>query len=188
MIRNSLKYGHCCQFFVSEKTAKTRKIALSRMKLIKAIKKVKKVLVTKIFSVFLIGINRKEFGKCIEDVDEFLTIITAIHFSLNSDQQKDLESNFRLMKKFNNRRWPNAIQFNFCWVMLMNKMGNVEEGTKLIHSTLEMICSGQVANRTWKENNVYKELWIDPAALSIDVFKIQIPLKVGKKSETGSYD
>ncbi len=157
-----------------------KKIALSRMKLIKSYQKGKEGSRNKnIFGFFNRGLTEKNL-ECIDDVDDF-DIITAIHFSLNSDQQKDLESYFRLMKIYT-RRWPNAIQFKLLLGDVMNKMGNVEEGTKLIHSTLENDLLGQVANRTWKENNVYKDLWIDSAALSIDVSKIQIPLKVGKKA------
>jgi IS4 transposase len=79
-----------------------------------------------IFGFFNRGLTEKNL-ECIEDVDDF-DIITAIHFSLNSDQQKDLESNFRLMKIYN-RRWPNAIQFKLLLGDVMNKMGNVKKET-----------------------------------------------------------
>ena len=112
----------------------------------------------------------------LEDVDDF-DIFSALKIAKDSFQDQDPESYRRLMNIYL-RRWPHAIQFKLLYGEFLNQIGSIEEGTKLIHSTIESDLLGMVAVRLWGEKNSYRRLFFAPEELSVDLSGIPIPGKV----------
>ena len=96
----------------------------------------------------------------LEDVDDF-DIFSALKIAKDSFQDQDPESYRRLMNIYL-RRWPHAIQFKLLYGEFLNHIGSIEEGTKLIHSTIESDLLGMVAVRLWGEKNSYRRFILCP--------------------------
>lgn len=112
----------------------------------------------------------------LEDIDDF-DIFSALKIAKDSFQRQDPESYRRLMNIYL-RRWPHAIQFKLLYGEFLNQVGSIEEGAKLIHSTIESDLLGMIAGRLWGERNSYRRLFFAPEELSVDLSGIPIPEKI----------
>ena len=117
----------------------------------------------------------------LEGSDEF-DVISAVRLARSSKQQEDINSYFRLLKIYL-RRWPKAVQFKLLLGDMLVKVGKEEEGTRLIHSTIESDLLGQVANRIWNNKNPYADLWHDESVYMLNMERFPLPLKVLKKAK-----
>ncbi len=157
-----------------------KKTAANRVKTLRSFEKSDKNSIKQGISNLLGGKTSAKSFEDIEDIDDF-DIISAIRVARSVSQQEDTNSYFRLMKIYT-RRWPKVLQFKLLMGDVLNQTGSVEEGTKLIHSTLENDLMAQVANRIWKNRNPYQNLWLDPESFSIDLSRLSVPQKVAKKA------
>ena len=112
----------------------------------------------------------------VQDIDDF-DIFSALKIAKDSFQRQDPESYRRLMNIYL-RRWPHAIQFKLLYGEFLNQVGSIEEGAKLIHSTIESDLLGMIAGRLWGERNSYRRLFFAPEELSVDLSGIPIPEKI----------
>lgn len=117
----------------------------------------------------------------LEETDDF-DILSAVRLARSTRQQEDANSYFRLLKIYS-RRWPKAVQFKLLMGDMLIRVGKEEEGTRLIHSTIESDLLGQVANRLWQNKNPYADLWHDESVFSLNMERIPLPLKVLKKAK-----
>lgn len=158
-----------------------KKIAAKRVKLLHSFERQDALQNRKQGWQSLSGKTKKNEAIDLDDIDDF-DILSAIRISRKLGSEKDLNSSLRLLKIYS-RRWPKAIQFKLMLGDVLNRMGSNEEGIRMIHSTLEEDITGQVAHRIWKNENPYRDLWLDPESLSLDVAGIQIPMQVAKRAK-----
>lgn len=99
------------------------------------------------------------------ELDEFdeLNSIENAKMLMNDE---DHLSAFRIVNLYY-RRWPRALQFRLIVGHILCQMNRAEEGMELIQSAVDSDITGQVAERIWKEENPYRNLWPKVDVLSI---------------------
>ena len=158
-----------------------KKIATKRVKLLRSFEKQDAHQNPKQNWPSVSGKTKKNKAIDLDDIDDF-DILSAIWMAKKLGSEKDLNSSIRLLKIYS-RRWPKAIQFKLMLGDVMNRMGCSEEGIRIIHGTLEEDITGQVARRIWKNENPYRDLWIDPENLSLEIAGVKIPMPVAKRAK-----
>ncbi len=156
-------------------SSEQKKNALQRQKLLNSFKRQDSTSRSKRNPLF-----RRNESIDIDDLDDF-DILSAIRIAKSIGSGTDLSSVYRLLKIYT-RRWPKAVQFRLLLGDVLNRMGNSEEGIQMIHATLENDLIGQAANRLWKNENPYKDLWLDADQFTLDITNLAIPAKVAKHS------
>lgn len=117
----------------------------------------------------------------LDAIDDF-DILAAIRIAKNMRSDQDLSSIYRLLKIYI-RRWPGAVQFKLLLGDVLNRMGRTEEGIRMMHDTLENDVTGQVAGRLWGKENAYRNLWLDPDLLSVDISSLSVPEKIARQAK-----
>ncbi len=117
----------------------------------------------------------------LDAMDDF-DILSAIRVAKKMQSDQDVNSAYRLLKIYT-RRWPAAITFKLLLGDILNRMGQAEDGVRMIHDTLESDVTGQVAARLWTEKTSYQNLWPNPEQLAIDVSTLRVPEKVARQAK-----
>lgn len=99
--------------------------------------------------------------------DEF-DILTAVNNAKLLVNDDDRVSSSRILNIYY-RRWPQTIQFKLILGHILNQMQRDDEGMAIIQSAVNADITGQVGQRIWTDKNPYKNLWVDPSLLAMEV-------------------
>lgn len=108
--------------------------------------------------------SRREEVAVENDEFDILTAVTNAKLLLNDE---DRVSSCRILNIYY-RRWPQTIQFKLILGHILNQMQRLDEGMAIIQSAVNADITGQVGKRIWKEDNPYKNLWVDPSVLGME--------------------
>ena len=116
---------------------------------------------------------KKLFKKSAEDEDVTLEndefdILTAVNNAKLLLNDEDRTSGSRILNIYY-RRWPQTIQFKLILGHILNQVKRDDEGMAVIQSAVDADVTGQVGRRIWGDANPYKNLWVEPDQLSINV-------------------
>ena len=104
--------------------------------------------------------------------DEF-DILTAVNNAKLLVNDDDRVSSSRILNIYY-RRWPHTIQFKLILGHILNQMQRDDEGMAIIQSAVNADITGQVGGRIWTTSNPYKNLWVDPSLLSMEVENMKL--------------
>ncbi len=116
---------------------------------------------------------KKLFKKSAEEEDVTLEndefdILTAVNNAKLLLNDEDRTSGSRILNIYY-RRWPQTIQFKLILGHILNQVKRDDEGMAVIQSAVDADVTGQVGRRIWGDANPYKNLWVEPDQLSINV-------------------
>ncbi len=104
--------------------------------------------------------------------DEF-DILTAVNNAKLLLNDEDRVSSCRILNIYY-RRWQQTIQFKLILGHVLNQMQRADEGMAIIQSAVNADITGQVGQRIWKDDNPYKNLWVDPSLLELDTGEMKL--------------
>ncbi len=110
--------------------------------------------------------------------DEF-DILTAVNNAKQLLNDEDRVSGSRILNIYY-RRWPKVIQFKLILGHILNQVKRDDEGMAIIQSAVDADVTGQVGRRIWGDSNPYKNLWVEPDRLSIDVAGLKFAPEIVK--------
>ena len=100
-------------------------------------------------------------------------VAKILHLKLIS-QSQDAQALFRMADLYRSQ-CPECLQFNLYLADALMQLGNEPEAVNLLHKSMSMDASGQVAERMWGASHPYRAIW--PEELSI-YFELAIPADV----------
>lgn len=104
--------------------------------------------------------------------DEF-DILTAVNNAKLLLNDEDRVSSCRILNIYY-RRWQQTIQFKLILGHILNQMQRADEGMAIIQSAVNADITGQVGKRIWKDDNPYKNLWVDPSLLELETGEMKL--------------
>jgi hypothetical protein len=107
---------------------------------------------------------------------EVAPVAQVLHLRLMAATQ-DVPSVYRLADTYYNRN-NDCLQINLLYADALMQLGSEPEAVSLLHRSMSMDASGQVANRLWGANHPYQSIW--PEELSIH-FDLAIPSDVASR-------
>ena len=117
--------------------------------------------------------NQRPAGDDIAVENDEFDILTAVSNAKLLVNDEDRVSSCRILNIYH-RRWQQTIQFKLILGHILNQMQREDEGMAIIQSAVNADITGQVGARIWRNDNPYKNLWVDPSLLTIEIEDMKI--------------